>query len=431
MPTPLPAPPPRWLWEERKWNPALHPRGPDGRFTKSSARLATPAQRKRIDYVRKRPKRKPFKNPKEAASALRRVSTVPAVTLSRLGETNRALRSGKPAPDKALAAAMKPIPEPMVMFRSVPRSEFGSVAPEDLRGFVVRDAGFFPASAAPTMAQPGEVRMTVDVPAGTVAAGSPDTHELVLDAGTELSVDEVTTTPDGSTEMHLTALPPEGAEGAEAPDGAVPEPTPDPAPDEPDPAADFNARVEAALRGDDARRATPGSMIGDRSRLNSRQYRALDGYRGIDYSRINGTLREGVEPTGSTARLIAGIDSAMEENRLAEEVQVWRGLDGPGFFGNRLDGDLTGMEWSEAAYVSTSSERSVSQSFADGNRPVLMRIITPAGVGAVELSDSRPAGSEAELLLQRGLRMRIVADNGVDERGIRQIDVEVVPDDAG
>lgn len=447
MPIPLPAPPPRWL-EARKWNPSLHPRGPDGRFTKSSARPATPKQKKRIDYVRKQPKRKPFKSQKEAATALSRTSTVPPASLPRLPETNQALRAGKPAPDNALAASMAPIPEAMTMFRSVPRSEFGDVAPQDLRGFVVRDAGFFPTSAAPTTPIPGEVRMTVDVPAGTQAAGSPDTSELVLDAGTELSVDEVTTTPDGSTEMHLTALPDEGdtPAGVEAPDAPEAAPAPDAAtPDTGAPAAEttpaeFDARAEAAATGIDARDAAPASLIRDSDPpLTRDQQMALEDYGADNYEPINRMLRGGDPEQGivhadreTTQAWVDHIDAAMEQSRLTAEVQTWRGMDNARrLFGNRMDGNLTGMEWREDSYASTSTDRDVSHMFATtGENPdqVLMRIVVPAGVGAVEISGDTGSLPESEVLLQRGLTMRIVADNGVVD-GVRQIDVEVVPAD--
>jgi hypothetical protein len=59
-----------------------------------------------------------------------------------------------------------------------------------------------------------------------------------------------------------------------------------------------------------------------------------------------------------------------------------------------------------------------------------MRLLVPAGVGAIEISGPRDPDTlegESEVLLQRGLRMRVVADHGVDARGVRQLDVEVIP----
>jgi hypothetical protein len=368
-----------------------------------------------------------------------------AALLSEMRTTNQALRAGRPAPNNTLAAAMGPIPESMTAYRSVPRSEFGNVAPEDLRGFVVRDAGFFPASSAPTTPQPGEVRMTIDIPEGTNAAASPDTHEVVVDAGAEMSVDEVTTNPDGSTNMHLSVLPDSTDEPG--PDTSSPDtPAPDVAEPSAEPAAeagaDFAQRLDTAATGTDAREAAPASLERDSDPpLTTEQSEALDDYRADNYQPINRLLRGGDPAEGNvyadretTQGWIDDIDSAMDQSRLTTEVQAWRGLDGGVIFGRRMSGDLTGMEWREDAYVSTSTDPNVSEDFATNggvnDNPVMMRVVIPAGVGAVELSGQSGALPESELMLQRGLTMRVVADNGVDENGIRQIDVEVVPIDA-
>lgn len=434
--SPLPAAPPRWLWAERKWNPSLHPRGPDGRFTKSSARPATPKQKKRINYVRNGPKRKPFRNPKEAAAALARTSPVPAGSLPRIPETNKALRAGRPAPDGELAAAMAPTPEPMTMFRSVPRSEFGDVAPEDLRGFVVQDAGYFPTSAAPAAPQPGEVRMRIDVPAGVNAAGSPDTSELVIDAGTEMSVDDIVTNPDGSTLMTLTALPPEGSEG-----GATPEPDADPVsgPDAtPEPAGtpprDYDQELADAATGNDALGAIPSGMP-PRGGLNDAQLDAYEEYRDISFVPINRALRGGdpaAEIGGAWAprvqvdHWVESMDAAMAESRVERDVVTYRGIqDARHLFGEHFNGNLEGLEWREDAYQSTSADRTIADDFAreakDQTHAVVMRVRVPAGTGAVQLSGDE---YESEALLERGLAMRVVRDSAGPPR---VLDVEVVP----
>lgn len=200
------------------WNPSLHPRGPDGRFTKSFARKPDFKKRKQIAAVRSTFKARPaFRSPQDAAGFLSTLSTnktrAPGQMdrmLAQLRASNQALRSGRPDPS-GLSAAMKPTTEDVTVFRSVPAANLGNAKPQDLQGFVVKDAGFFSASAAPTRPVPAEVRLTIDVPAGTRAAGSPETSELILDAGTEMSIDEVTVGADGSAEMHLTALPGEGS----------------------------------------------------------------------------------------------------------------------------------------------------------------------------------------------------------------------------
>lgn len=169
----------------------------------------------------------------------------------------------------------------------------------------------------------------------------------------------------------------------------------------------------------------------DESRT-KRAQRALRAY-GTASFEINASLRgEPVEtpvfPPEQTAGHIEAIDDLMAASRTTEPMEQWRGLRfARQMFGDRLDGDLTGMEWSEGAYVSTSSDMGVSQHFAThGQGGMLMRVLVPEGVGAAQVKDSR---GEAEALLERGLRLRIVADHGWQPGwGYRLVDVEVVPE---
>lgn len=435
----------------RAFNPSLHPRGPDGRFTKSFATLMGGAKKKRRDSIRSKFKaRAPFRSPADANKWLAGFSTSKSGdqgALAQLHDANKALRAGKTS-SGPLSGAMKPVPEDVTVFRSVPASKFGSVAPKDLEGFVVKDAGYFPTSLAPLHPVPGEVRMQIDVPAGTKAAGSPDTAELVLDSGQELSVDQVTANPDGTAEMHLTVLGPadgeHGGGGDSAPGGkASDKPGGDkPAPAEPATGGNFDERLAGAASGNDALAAAPSSLVrNDGADLPDEQRAAVQEYRGDSaYRSINAALRgatdeelAGIPLADPTDRatidgLVANMDAAMEGSRLTSDVETYRGIGNAArLFGDRLGGDLTGMEWREDAYVSTSSDREIADEFA-GNIPpgaVLMRMVVPAGVGGIELSDG---SYEAEMLLQRGLTMRVVADNGVVD-GVRQIDVEVVPID--
>lgn len=427
---------PFWLprREVRAWNPSLHPRGPNGRFTKSFAKLAGGGDKKRIATARKGFKaRPPFRSPDDAAGWLSGMSGQKSQPdmLAQLRQANQSLRSGKPD-QSGFEKLLKPTTEDVTVFRSVPATKFGTASPKDLEGFLVKDAGYFPTALAPTSQQPGEVRMTIDVPAGTKAAASSDTSELVLDAGLEMSVDEVTTTPDGSAEMHLTAL---GAADDSAPDS--------PATPGADTAGSVDQRLSAAATGPAARRAVPASLLRD-SDLPAEHVEALRAYAGDQaYRSINSVLRGASDEElanlplagdtnnrESVAGWVSNMDAAMDSSRLTQDAVGYRGIGQAGrIFGDRVNGDLTGMEWREDSYTSTTTDPEISEDFA-GNIPpgaVVMRMLMPAGVGGIELSDE---SHESEVLLQRGLTMRVVADNGVDEDGVRRIDVEVVPADA-
>jgi hypothetical protein len=196
------------------------------------------------------------------------------------------------------------------------------------------------------------------------------------------------------------------------------------------------------LTGDAVRNAAPLSWVRNQADLTDEQHLGLDEYRRAGYRPINHLLRGGdadgladfYVDEAEVQGWIGGIDSAMESSPLADDVIVWRGhRNGPRMFGDSFSGDLTGIEWREAAFVSTSSDETVATGFAREHSTtstpagsVVMRLVTPAGTGAVELSDG---SYESEMLLDRGHRYRVVADRGVDGDGVRQLDVEVLPRD--
>ncbi len=211
----------------------------------------------------------------------------------------------------------------------------------------------------------------------------------------------------------------------------------------------FAERVEAAASGLDAVPVRIGEERGTRrlewagagdppwdAAQQKEMLDALMAYRGSGYRAINGLLRGTLSPSWPASareeavRHAGVLDEVMSHSRLSREVLVWRGSkSGRGVFGDRLSGDLTGFEWVEEAYVSTSAVEEFAVEFATDLVPLkerttglVMRRITPKGTAAVQLS-----ASEAELLLHRGTRMRVVADHGVHPGGYRLIDVEVMP----
>lgn len=170
---------------------------------------------------------------------------------------------------------------------------------------------------------------------------------------------------------------------------------------------------------------------------------ALQGYQGEDFTIINRQLRgmatdgryldeyarsNGLDPAHAREHLdqqVGFIDDVMDASALTGDIRVLRGTQtGRGVFGTRLDGDLTGFEWTEDSYVSTTAGDDVEDFTRSG---LSMEIAVPAGVKAVNLSGFTTGGGaqdEAEILLDRGLRMRVVGDTGPGNP--RHLKVEVI-----
>lgn len=154
--------------------------------------------------------------------------------------------------------------------------------------------------------------------------------------------------------------------------------------------------------------------------------RAVNTYTGQEYQAINNLLRGKRLPYGYEAAdvepTIAGLRDAFRASRLTDDVIVWRGMrTGRGVFGDALDGDLTGHSWVEQGFGSASALERRAGTFA-GSSGVMLRMFVPRGVGAIEASG---ADLEAELLLQDNLRVTVIADHGVNAKGVRYLDVEV------
>lgn len=206
--------------------------------------------------------------------------------------------------------------------------------------------------------------------------------------------------------------------------------------------SEFERRAENAVQDAAALKAPPvrmgnGYLTGP-ARGDTEAYEALKHYGGRWFEQINNTLRGVGTYPYANARIqqyIVAADRVMAESPMPEELLVYRGMpNGEKLFGPHAEwGDLTGRVVSDPGYVSTSTDREMANRFVSegaaqkfgGVVPpdaVLMRLIVPKGTGGVGI----PTRNEKEILLERGLSFRVVADNGV-VRGVRHLDVEVVP----
>lgn len=159
--------------------------------------------------------------------------------------------------------------------------------------------------------------------------------------------------------------------------------------------------------------------------------KALYSYTGSGYGTVNAKLNglpPGTQKTGSST--ISSIDAAMAAAPPLEgDVVLYRGFSSPESVfksGKWNDVNVAGVEWSQRSYSSTSGQLSTAQSFA-GYNGVVMRVIIPKemAVKGINAKGGQHAG-ENEIILERGLRYRVVADYG-KHSGKRYIDVMVVP----
>ncbi len=124
------------------------------------------------------------------------------------------------------------------------------------------------------------------------------------------------------------------------------------------------------------------------------------------------------------------------KSALRDDISVERGVQDPTHvFGDawRSDGDNTGLTWEDAAFVSTSTSGQTAEEFArlgiEGHAPLVMTVLAPKGIHAIRFGvhGSIPQyNAEDEVVLDRGLRFRVIADHGLGADGIHRVDVAVI-----
>lgn len=187
------------------------------------------------------------------------------------------------------------------------------------------------------------------------------------------------------------------------------------------------------MSGEQFDRAAAGAASGRaaddlaRVHLTERSQRsAIDSYAGSGHDHANTALRSnggdaGAIPPSHTRDIIDGMDSIMADHPLSGDIVVVRGVaSGRRTFGGRPPG--VGTEWTDHGYVSTTTDRHPEKTFT-GESGIEMRILVRKGTRAFSNNHLDPG----EVVLDRGLTFRVVADHGIDAyRGTRQLDVEIV-----
>lgn len=180
--------------------------------------------------------------------------------------------------------------------------------------------------------------------------------------------------------------------------------------------------------------------------LTPEQKSALEEYESGFYSSINSFLRKDQVVTSSfdkqAQKTIKILDEAMVDAELSTPIEVYRGMyNSTDLFGeDNFKGDLSGFSWQEKGYSSTTTNKAIADAYQipdSNNHPkyhgtnVQMKVRVAAGVKALETSTwtqgSNANGPQAEVTLEHGTSWRVVKDNGFDENGVRQLEIEVFP----
>lgn len=163
--------------------------------------------------------------------------------------------------------------------------------------------------------------------------------------------------------------------------------------------------------------------------------KALRYYQRFGDEHMNGLLRRGkVGAPGGVARaklpdaetVQKSIDTMREifaDSKLAAPITVYRGVSTPKkLFPGMGEGSLVGRSFTDKGFTSTSADRKIAADFVPGegsiNDGVMLEIRVPEGTGAIQISNDAYNGnaptaqsSEREILLEPGLRFRVVSDS--------------------
>jgi len=275
-------------------------------------------------------------------------------------------------------------------------SEFGEIDPEI--GFI-----FEPLWTLDALGQANLRKVEMDTDCEAIDHGIIDASEVRA----RLAADE--DSPYASLDLNKDIEPPEGGEEERSP---------------------TTIARDAEWREGDHPRATNGEFgSGGRvaNEVSNSHASTLRAYTGAGYREVNGHLRGGKSISDSGSHHIAQLDDMMLNASLPEAKTVYRGLGSLGV--QQLLGPTgktkAGQLIEDPGFVSTSSIPSVAKQFFNTNpsKNIFMHIKLPQGSKAMDVSKYSDMANEAETLIARGAKMKVVK---FDPK-TRSLEVELMP----
>jgi hypothetical protein len=159
--------------------------------------------------------------------------------------------------------------------------------------------------------------------------------------------------------------------------------------------------------------------------LNGKDIAALKAYAADEYKLINGCLRGDTPCDARILAMIASIDRAIAASGLPSDRILYRGVGGDAARTIRTSGIGIGSTFSDAAFMSTSTDPLAAGMFTPPPPGGLMlRIRASAGTPALDMAAYSLYPNEREFLLPRNCLLRVL---GYKSRA-SELDTEVVID---
>jgi hypothetical protein len=143
--------------------------------------------------------------------------------------------------------------------------------------------------------------------------------------------------------------------------------------------------------------------------LSVAERRSLSRYTDVHYKEINSYVRGSkMLSFGHATRQRAetdarNIDSVMARAKLPQAMTVYRGMR-PGLFAELKPGD----EFTDKGFVSVSANPKIAKHFGHGSALIKL----PAGAKVIPIGDKSQVSKEAELLINRGSRFKVLEHTG-------------------